>query len=143
MSKESKYQYYIVIQQLPKGDWVWVDCDKFKSDKNGRMTKELNEKYRIAIGSYIDSARGLGIDTRTVVRKERNDNAKRKPKNKRKEITEFTEKQAKEYLRGKGKKSGKFYKNVYGWKVYYTLEPTFATPTGKDKDFPRTVRIKP
>jgi len=54
---------------------------------------------------------------------------------------EFTELQAKEYLKKQGKKSGFFYYNVFGWQVYYTLEPTFATPTGKLREFPRIVRI--
>jgi hypothetical protein len=56
--------------------------------------------------------------------------------------TEFTKEQAKEYLKQKGKKSGRFYHNVYGWETYLTLKPTFATPTGKLKGFPRTVIVK-
>ena len=34
-----------------------------------------------------------------------------------------------------------FYFNVYGWDTYYTLEPTFATPTGNLKGFPRKKQI--
>lgn len=36
----------------------------------------------------------------------------------------------------------KFYRNVFGWNVYYTDEPTFATPTGNDPAFPRQVEFK-
>lgn len=59
-----------------------------------------------------------------------------------KEVREFSEAQAKAYIKAKGKKSGRFYVNFYGWNVYYTLEPTFATPTGRAKGFPRTRIIK-
>lgn len=31
----------------------------------------------------------------------------------------------------------KLFYNVYGWDVYYTTQPTFATPTGVLKGFPR------
>lgn len=55
---------------------------------------------------------------------------------------EYTLKEAQNYIRKKGNKTGVFYVNFYGWSVYYTLEPTFATPTGKAKGFPRTRRIK-
>lgn len=55
---------------------------------------------------------------------------------------EFSKQQAIDYLKSKGKTSGRFYNNVYGWKSYYTLEPTFATPTGKAKGFARTIIIK-
>ena len=58
------------------------------------------------------------------------------------EIREFTESEAKAYLKQKGKKSGRFYVNFFGWQSYLTLEPTFATPTGKAKGFPRTTIIK-
>ena len=57
-------------------------------------------------------------------------------------VREFTIAQAKAYLKQKGKKSGRFYVNVYGWQTYLTLEPTFATPTGKAKGFKRTTIIK-
>ena len=56
--------------------------------------------------------------------------------------TEYTLKEAQKYIRDKGNKQGVFYVNVYGWEIYYTLEPTFATPTGRAKGFPRTRRIK-
>jgi|TARA_R110000868_G_scaffold365449_1_gene628310 hypothetical protein len=58
------------------------------------------------------------------------------------DVREFTIAQAKAYLKQKGKKSGRFYVNVYGWQTYLTLEPTFATPTGKAKGFKRTTIIK-
>ena len=56
--------------------------------------------------------------------------------------TEYTLKEAQNYIRKKGNKQGVFYVNFYGFKIYYTLEPTFATPTGRAKGFPRTRRIK-
>ena len=56
--------------------------------------------------------------------------------------TEYTLKEAQNYIRKKGNKQGVFYVNVYGFEIYYTLEPTFATPTGRAKGFPRTRRIK-
>jgi hypothetical protein len=58
------------------------------------------------------------------------------------EVRKFTEAEAKAYLKQKGKKSGRFYVNVFGWRTYLTLEPTFATPTGKAKGFKRMVIIK-
>ena len=58
------------------------------------------------------------------------------------DVREFTIAQAKAYLKQKGKKSGRFYVNVYGWQTYLTLEPTFATPTGKAKGFKITTIIK-
>ena len=35
-----------------------------------------------------------------------------------------------------------FYFNIFGWKTYFTLEPTLATPTGKlwYEGFPRIIR---
>ncbi len=56
--------------------------------------------------------------------------------------TEYTLKEAQNYIRKKGNKQGVFYVNFYGFEIYYTLEPTFATPTGRAKGFPRTRRIK-
>ena len=58
------------------------------------------------------------------------------------DIKEFSFKEAQNYIRNKGNKQGRFYVNFYGFNVYYTLEPTFATPTGKAKGFPRTRTIK-
>jgi hypothetical protein len=55
---------------------------------------------------------------------------------------EYTKKQAIEYLKSKGKTSGRFYNNVYSWSSYLTLKPTFATPTGKAKGFARTIIVK-
>lgn len=57
------------------------------------------------------------------------------------EVREFTLLEAKEYLREKGKVRGRFYFNIYGWRSYFTLEPTFATPTGKLKGYPRTKMV--
>lgn len=58
------------------------------------------------------------------------------------EVKEFSLEEAKEYIRSRGKKQGDFYFNVYGWQTYYTLEPTFATPSGRLKEFPRKRRIR-
>ena len=54
---------------------------------------------------------------------------------------EFTFNEAKEYVIQRGKNT-RFYCNVFGWQKYYTLKPTFATPTGKLKDFKRSIIIK-
>ena len=54
---------------------------------------------------------------------------------------QFTLEQARDYVRKMGRKRMTFFYNVLGWSVYYTLQPTFATPTGKLRDFPRTKRI--
>lgn len=53
-----------------------------------------------------------------------------------------SEAEAIEWLKKQGLKSRKFFINVYGWDTYLTLHPTFATPTGKLKEFPRTKTIK-
>lgn len=58
------------------------------------------------------------------------------------DVKEFSIDEAKAYLKENNKKSGRFYVNVYGWQKYLTIEPTFATPTGKLKDFPRTMIIQ-
>jgi hypothetical protein len=55
---------------------------------------------------------------------------------------EYSLKEAQSLIKSKKKKTGRFYVNFYGFKIYYTLEPTFATPTGKAKGFPRTRLIK-
>jgi hypothetical protein len=57
-------------------------------------------------------------------------------------VKEFSLKEAQSLIRSENKKQRRFYVNVYGWSVYYTLKPTFATPTGKAKGFPRTRLIK-
>ena len=54
---------------------------------------------------------------------------------------EFTIEKACEYARER-RKNTRFYYNVCGWHTYFTLEPTFATPTGKLKGFPRSVILK-
>lgn len=51
---------------------------------------------------------------------------------------EFTIDQAREYAYERGKNTRFFY-NVYGYYFYFTLKPTFATPTGKLKRYPRSV----
>jgi hypothetical protein len=54
----------------------------------------------------------------------------------------FTKEQAQAFA-NRGSKSGKFfYVNVFGWETYYTRKPTFATPTGKAKGFPRRVLFR-
>ncbi len=54
---------------------------------------------------------------------------------------EFTLTEAKQYLKDNGKTKGYFYNNVFGWSTYLTLEPTFATPTGKLKEYPRKILV--
>lgn len=54
---------------------------------------------------------------------------------------EFTIDEAKQYAINR-KKSTRFYFNVYGWNRYLTLRPTFATPSGRLKGFPRAITIK-
>lgn len=56
-------------------------------------------------------------------------------------MKEYTLEQAIKYLEDNGLKEKEFFFNVYGWSTYYTLEPTFATPSGKHEDFPRSVMI--
>jgi hypothetical protein len=56
--------------------------------------------------------------------------------------TEYTTQQAHEYAKQRNKPT-RFYLNVYGWNTYLTLKPTFATPTGKLKAFPKSLIIKP
>lgn len=60
----------------------------------------------------------------------------------RQETKEYTLEEAKNYIKEQGFKSMLFYRNVFGWELYYTLEPTFATPTGANQDFKRTQIIK-
>jgi hypothetical protein len=55
---------------------------------------------------------------------------------------EFSMQQAQQYATMRNKPT-KFYFNVFGWQTYYTLKPTFATPTGKAKGFPRIIIFKP
>ena len=58
------------------------------------------------------------------------------------DIKKFTYAEAQEYIKSIGRKRMTFYFNVEGWDMYYTLEPTFATPTGKLKEFPRKKQIR-
>lgn len=44
-------------------------------------------------------------------------------------------------LRAAGRKRARMFYNVFGWSVYYTTAPTFATPTGRAAGFPRSVYI--
>ena len=57
-------------------------------------------------------------------------------------IKKFSLSEAKNYVHSLGRKRMTFFVNVYGWNVYYTLEPTFATPTGLNKDFQRIKQIR-
>lgn len=54
---------------------------------------------------------------------------------------EFTIEKACAYARERGKNT-RFYYNVYGWSTYFTLKPTFATPSGRLKEYPRSVILK-
>lgn len=54
---------------------------------------------------------------------------------------EFSAEEAIQYVVDSGKEKMKFFNNVYGWSQYFTLTPTFATPTGNDKNFPAKVSI--
>jgi hypothetical protein len=56
--------------------------------------------------------------------------------------TEYTTQQAQQYAKQRNKPT-RFYLNVYGWNTYFTLRPTFATPSGKLKAFPKSLIIKP
>lgn len=49
--------------------------------------------------------------------------------------------ECKEYLKATKQKKAIFYFNVYGWSSYFTLEPTFATPSGRLKEYPRKAEI--
>ena len=44
-------------------------------------------------------------------------------------------------LRAAGRKRVRMFYNVFGWSVYYTPSPTFATPTGRAAGFPHSVYI--
>lgn len=57
------------------------------------------------------------------------------------QIKEYSLQEAKEYVQSCGRQRMTFFVNHYGWEVYYTLEPTFATPTGNNKKFKRTTYI--
>jgi hypothetical protein len=54
---------------------------------------------------------------------------------------EFSEREARLYVAERGKNT-RFYFNCYGWDTYYTLKPTFATPSGNLRGFPRCVTFK-
>lgn len=53
-----------------------------------------------------------------------------------------TELDCKKYLLDNNLKSKRFYFNIFGWDTYFTLDPTFATPSGKLKGFPNSKIIK-
>jgi hypothetical protein len=55
--------------------------------------------------------------------------------------TEYSFEQCQEYLREHNLESKDFYVNIYGWQRYYTLEPTFATPSGILPKYPRTFKM--
>lgn len=54
---------------------------------------------------------------------------------------EYQPQEVRDILAEHGKKSALMYFNVYGWTTYLTTHPTFATPTGQCKGFPRRRRI--
>jgi hypothetical protein len=58
------------------------------------------------------------------------------------EIKEYNRQEAMALITGR-KSTKLFYYNVFGWSNYFTLEPTFATPSGKlwNSGFPRIVKI--
>lgn len=58
------------------------------------------------------------------------------------ERIEYSAKEATKLIKGR-KQSVLMYYNVFGWSTYFTLEPTFATPTGKlwKDGFPKVVKI--
>lgn len=49
--------------------------------------------------------------------------------------------ECKNYLNVNNLKKLDFYFNFYGWDFYYSLNPTFATPSGKNKLYPRKCKI--
>lgn len=57
------------------------------------------------------------------------------------EDLEFTQAQAQDFLRASNLTQKRFYRNVFGWEVSYSLKPTWMTPTGKYRTFPRTKLI--
>lgn len=54
---------------------------------------------------------------------------------------EFSLAQAIAFIKDAKKEKMTFYYNVYGGNDYFTLQPTFATPTGKAKGYPSKVTI--
>jgi hypothetical protein len=58
------------------------------------------------------------------------------------EVTEYSFEEAYKYQIA-NKTYGKqiWYLNIYGWDSYLTLEPTFATPSGNLKEYPRAVKL--
>ena len=54
---------------------------------------------------------------------------------------EYTKNEVQKILKSAGRKRVRMYYNVFGWSVYYTTAPTFATPTGRAAGFPRTKYI--
>ena len=54
---------------------------------------------------------------------------------------EYHPNEVREILAEHGRKSAVMYWNVFGWDSYLTTRPTFATPEGTIKGFPRRVRI--
>lgn len=57
------------------------------------------------------------------------------------EVKEYSKDEAIQYMKDNTLTKKRWYYNVYGWSTYYTLKPTFATPTGKAKGFPRCITI--
>lgn len=44
-------------------------------------------------------------------------------------------------LRRHGRRRARLFFNVLGWTVFFTTEPTWCTPTGRAKGFPRTCYV--
>jgi len=100
---------------LPKGKRISKNTGKVYYEYRDSKTDRLSPNYP-KNAPYL--AGGGGVDER-----------------------EFSFKQAVNFVNESGKEKMSFYYNVFGASVYYTLEPTFATPTGKSKLFPSKVTI--
>ena len=57
------------------------------------------------------------------------------------EPKEYTANEAQAYAKQRGHNT-RFFVNCYGHTIYYTLAPTWCTPTGKAKGFPRSTVVK-
>jgi antirestriction protein len=100
---------------LPKGKRISKNTGKVYYEYRDSKTDRLSPNYP-KNAPYL--AGGGGVDER-----------------------EFSFKQAVNFVNESGKEKMSFYYNVFGGSVYYTLEPTFATPTGRLKGFPSKVTI--
>lgn len=52
---------------------------------------------------------------------------------------EYSKKDIVNILRNNNVDKVVMYYNVFGWSVYYTINPTFATPNGTNGNFPRSI----